>query len=181
MTCEIKSAYLAAEGLMDPLLNELEGVTSVHDQLILSTQPAKNAFWAQNVWRNPQFLNIKSINDAANQLKALQRNWCLYSYTLHRRAQLILEKLTPINSKPICFPSSISAYPLGSFTLLDENTLLASADCSSPFPNGEAHFIEDKNGPPNRAYLKLYEALTLSGIIPKSGDFCVDVLSLIHI
>ena len=81
MTCEIKSAYLAAEGLMDPLLNELEGVTSVHDQLILSTQPAKNAFWAQNVWRNPQFLNIKSINDAANQLKALQRNWCLYSYT----------------------------------------------------------------------------------------------------
>ncbi|MAX18155.1 MAG: hypothetical protein CMH73_08310 [Nitrospina sp.] len=175
MTCEIKSAYLAAEGLMDPLLNELEGVTSVHDQLILSTQPAKNAFWAQNVWRNPQFLNIKSINDAANQLKALQRNWCLYSYTLHRRAQLILEKLPPTNSKPICFPSSISAYPLGSFTLLDENTLLASADCSSPFPNGEAHFIEDKNGPPNRAYLKLYEALTLSGIIPKSGDFCVDV------
>ena len=175
MTCEIKSAYLAAEGLMDPLLKELEGVTSVHDQLILSTQPAKNAFCAQNIWRNPQLLHIQSINDAASQLKARQRNWCLYSYTLHRRAKLILEKLPSINSKPICFPSLISAYPLGSFTLLDENTLLASADCSSPFPNGEAHFIEDKNGPPNRAYLKLYEALTLSGIIPKPGDFCIDV------
>lgn len=175
MTCEIKSAYLAAEGLMDPLLKELEGVTSVHGQLILSTQPAKNVFWAQNIWRNPQLLNIKSINDAANQLKSLQRNWCLYSYTLHRRAKLILEKLPPINSKPICFPSPISAYPLGSFTLLDENTLLASADCSSPFPNGEIHFIEDKNGPPNRAYLKLYEALSITGIRPKSGDFCLDV------
>ena len=175
MTCEIKSAYIAAEGLIDPLLHELEGITDVHDQLVLSSQPAKNVHWAQNIWRNPQFLHIDSINDAVKQLKAQQRNWCLYSHTLHRRAKLILDKLPPVNSKPMRFPSSLSAYPLGSFTLLDENILLASADCSSPFPNGEAHFIEDKNGPPNRAYLKLYEALTLTGTTPQPGDFCVDV------
>ena len=174
MTCEIKSAYLSAEGQMDPLLQELEGIIGVYDQLILSTQPAKNAYWAQNIWRNPQLLHIESINDAAKKLKALQHNWCLYSYTLHRRAKLILEKLPPINSKPIYFPSSKSGSPLGSFTLLDENTLLASADCSSSFPNGEVYFIEDKSGPPNRAYLKLYEALTLIGTTPKLGDFCVD-------
>jgi hypothetical protein len=38
--------------------------------------------------------------------------------------------------------------------LLDENTLLASAECSSRFPNGEAHFIEDKEGPPNKVAVK---------------------------
>ena len=175
MADKIKSAYLAPEGFTEPLLNELEGVISVHDQLILSSQPSKNAFWAQNIWREPQTLHIESINDAAKKLKAIHRNWFLYSYQLHRRAKLILSKLPLVKSNPMIFPSSSSQAPLGTFTLLDENTLLAGADCSNPFPNGEAHFVEDRNGPPNRAYLKLYEALTLAGSKPQSGDFCIDV------
>ena len=96
MTCEIKSAYLAAEGLMDPLLKELEGVTSVHDQLILSTQPAKNAFWAQNIWRNPQVLHIESINDAAKQLKNIQVSYLIHSsqYYTEKLKVKCPEKLT---------------------------------------------------------------------------------------
>ena len=175
MTCEIKSAYLSAEGQMDPLLQELEGIIGVYDQLILSTQPAKNAYWAQNIWRNPQLLHIESINDAAKKLKALQRNWCLYSFILHRRAKLIEEKLNSRKPKLLTFPASLSGDPLGSWCLLDENTILASADCTSPFPNGKPSFIEDKSGPPNRAYLKLYEALTLAEKTPKISEFCIDI------
>jgi 23S rRNA (cytidine2498-2'-O)-methyltransferase len=175
MTAKIRSAYLAAEGLAQPLLNELDGVIAVHDRLILSSQPAINAHWAQNIWRNPQTFHVTSINDAATQLKAIQRNWCLHSYHLHRRAKLILEKLPPIKSRSLHFPLPLPTSPLGSFTLLDENTLLAAPDCSSPFPHGELYFIEDKEGPPNRAYLKLYEALTLAGRTPQPGEFCLDV------
>ncbi len=175
MTSEIKSAYLAAKGFTEPLLKELNGAVAVHGQLVLSSQPARKAHWAQNIWENPVVLEIDSINDAANKLKSLQRNWCLYSHTLHRRAKLILEKLPPVNSKPLSFPPSLPQVPPGTFTLLDENTLLASTKCSSPFPNGEAHFVEDKKGPPNRAYLKLYEALTLTGMMPQAGEFCIDV------
>ncbi|MBT5549482.1 MAG: hypothetical protein HOJ79_03285 [Nitrospina sp.] len=171
----IQSAYLAPEGLTEPLLEELEGVIAVHDRLILSSQPAKQAHWAQNIWRNPQVFNIDSINDAAKKLKAIQRSWCLYSYQLHRRAKLIEEKLNTRQIKPQVFPSPLPQTPPGSFTLMDENTLLASAECSSPFPNGEAQFVEDKKGPPNRAYLKLYEALTLAGSQPQAGEFCIDV------
>jgi 23S rRNA (cytidine2498-2'-O)-methyltransferase len=58
--------------------------------------------------------------------------------------------------------------------LLGENTILASPDCSSLFPNGEVTFIEDRQGPPSRAYLKLYEALTLMQKHPQPGEFCVD-------
>ncbi|MBT5632229.1 MAG: hypothetical protein HOJ13_05825, partial [Nitrospina sp.] len=174
MNPEIKSAYLAADGLTEPLLDELNGVIAVHDRLILSSKTFIDAHWAQNTWVNPQTLHIDSINDAAKKLKAIQPNWCLYSFTLHRRANLILEKLQAVKFNPIVF-SSLSPVPPGTFTLLDENTLLASADCSSPFPNGEAHFVEDKNGPPNRAYLKLYEALTLAGVKPEPGEFCIDV------
>lgn len=175
MNQSIKSAYLAAEEFLDPLLKELDGSVAVHDRLILSSQPVMEAHWAQNIWRNPVVLKIDSINDAAKKLKSLQRNWCLYSHTLHRRAKLIMEKLPPVKSQPIKFPAPLSALPLGSFTLLDENTLLASTNCSNPFPNGEAHFVEDRNGPPNRAYLKLYEALTLAGRKPQAGEFCIDV------
>lgn len=175
MNPPIRSAYLAGEEFLEPLLQELDGATAVHGQLVLSSQPAKKAHWAQNIWENPVVLQIHSINDAAKQLKAIQRNWCLYSHTLHRRAKLIQQKLPPVNFKPVKFPQPVASAPLGSFTLLDENTLLASANCSSPFPNGSAYFVEDKNGPPNRAYLKLYESLTLAGVTPQVGEFCIDV------
>ncbi len=175
MTEKIKSAYLAAEGLTQPLLKELDDVIAIHDRLVLSSQPAQEVFWAQNIWRNPETLSIDSINDAAKQLQAIQRNWCLHSYHLHRRAKLILEKLSPRKSRPLVFPSALPTSPLGSFTLLDKNTLLASSDCSSAFPNGEVNFVEDRNGPPNRAYLKLYEALTLANLKPQPGEFCIDV------
>jgi 23S rRNA (cytidine2498-2'-O)-methyltransferase len=175
MTAEIKSAYLAPEGLSEPLSKEIDGVIAVHDRLILSSKPFVNAHWAQNIWKNPVVLPVDSINNAAKKLKAIQRNWCLYSFTVHRRAQLIQGKLNSKKLKAQIFPSSLSENPLGSWCLLDENTLLASADCSSPFPNGEPSFIEDKDGPPNRAYLKLYEALTFAGKTPGEGEFCIDI------
>lgn len=175
MTAEINSAYLAPEGLFESLLKEVEGVIAVHDRLILSSKPFINAHWAQNIWKNPVTLSIDSINDAAKKLKTIQRNWCLYSFTLHRRTQLIQEKLNSSKPKPMSFPASLPTQGTGSWCLLDENTLLASADCSSPFPNGEPDFIEDKNGPPNRAYLKLYEALTMAGKTPQAGEFCIDI------
>ena len=175
MTAEIQSAYLAPEGLSEHLLKEIEGVIAVQDRLILSSQPFINAYWAQNIWKNPKIIPFDSINDAAKKLESNLRNWCLYSFILHRRAKLIEEKLSPRKPKLLTFPTSLSGNPLGSWCLLDENTILASADCTSPFPNGKPSFIEDKNGPPNRAYLKLYEALTLAEKTPKTREFCIDI------
>jgi 23S rRNA (cytidine2498-2'-O)-methyltransferase len=36
-------------------------------------------------------------------------------------------------------------------------------------------FVEDKSGPPNRAYLKLWEAFTLLGARPQAGERCLDL------
>jgi 23S rRNA (cytidine2498-2'-O)-methyltransferase len=80
-----------------------------------------------------------------------------------------------VGAKPLAFPDAAPAAPLGSFTLLDSGTMLASPACSSPFPNGEPAFVEDKDGPPSRAYLKLYEAFTLFGRRPGPGDTCLDL------
>jgi 23S rRNA (cytidine2498-2'-O)-methyltransferase len=83
--------------------------------------------------------------------------------------------LPSVSAKPLQFGSPAPRAPLGSWTLLDANTLLAAPHCASPFPNGEIRFVEDRNGPPSRAYLKLWEALTLIGRHPGPGEVCLDL------
>lgn len=169
------TGYLAPEGFLDELVTELDAVTAVHGRLVLAEGPPRPVAWVANVWRDPVRLPIRSIADGARSLRALQRNWALYSFRLHRRASLIEARLPKVSAKPLVFPQAPPSAPLGSWTLLDENTVLAAARCSSPFPNGEARFVEDKRGPPNRAYLKLWEALTLIGRRPGPGDRCLDL------
>ena len=67
------------------------------------------------------------------------------------------------------FRAPLPKAPLGSWMLLDANRLLASPHCSSAFANGVVEFIENKSAPPNRAYLKLWEALTLAGPVAAAG------------
>src|SRR5581483_1713743 len=118
---------------------------------------------------------IASIAEGAAKLRAIQRNWALYPHRLHRRAALIARRLPHVSAKPLAFPAPAPAAPLGSWTLLDAGTILAAGDCSSPFPNGVVRFVEDRSGPPNRAYLKLWEALTLLGRRPAPGERCLDL------
>lgn len=131
-------------------------------------------YWAQNIWLDPQEITFQSISDAAKKLKELQRLWSFYPYNNVRRGVLIVEKLPYFSPKPLVFPCSPPKTPLGSWTLLDEHTLLASPSCSSSFANGEVCFQESKV-PPSRAYLKLWEALVRMGRMPKVGDFCLEV------
>ncbi len=168
------AAYLAADGFLEQLKKEIKGITKVHERLVLTDLPIQKSYWAQNIWETPIIVPIKSIKDGANQLKTIQRNWNLYSFQLHRRAKLIQESLPYVSCSDIQFPSTMPKAKLGSWTLLDSNSILASPDCSSPFPNGEVQFIENKEEPPNRAYLKLQEALTILGKMPQPGDFCLD-------
>ena len=102
MKSEIKSVYLAPKGLNELLVNEVGKVLAVHDRLIFSSEPFIDAHWAQNIWKNTQIISVESINDASKKLKALQKNWCLYSFTLHRRAKLIQEKLDLKPQQPFC-------------------------------------------------------------------------------
>jgi len=175
----IRSAYLAAEGFEVQLASELARrgvrVAAWHGRLALSCDPPAAAAWALNIWREPRAFPVASIADAAARLRDIQRNWWPYAPVHHRRAMLIAERLPHVSARPLVFPCTAPEAPLGSYTLLGPELLLASPDCSSPFPNGEARFVEDRKGPPSRAYLKLWEAFALLRQRPAPGETCLDL------
>jgi 23S rRNA (cytidine2498-2'-O)-methyltransferase len=169
------TAYLAPEGFLAELQEELgDAARDTYGRLVLAEGPARPVAWAANVWHDATVLEIASIGDAANKLRAVQRNWALYSFAHHRRAALIAERLPKVSAKPLQFGDPLPAAPLGSWTLIDQNTLLAAPRCASAFPNGEVQFIEDRTAP-SRAYLKLWELFTLLGERPGPGAFCIDL------
>lgn len=170
-----QTGYLAAEGFEAELEAELGEVAWRLGRLLFAPGPARRAAWAANIWFEPVRIPIRSIGDGANKLRAIQRNWALFPSALHRRAALIVEKLPKVSAKPLVFPAPVPTAPLGSWTLVDAETIVAAARCASPFPNGEARFVEDREGPPNRAYLKLWEALTVLRRYPAAGEACVDL------
>jgi 23S rRNA (cytidine2498-2'-O)-methyltransferase len=173
------TAYLAAEGFEPQLEEELRragvGVRIRHGRLLVSDAPVIPAAWAANIWHDCFEQPVASIGEAAKSLRAVQRNWAMYAPVHHRRASLIQERLPHVSAKPIIFPAAAPTAPLGSWTLLASDRLLAAAHCSSPFPNGEVVFVEDRAGPPSRAYLKLWEALVRLGRRPQPGERCVDL------
>ncbi len=172
-------AYLAPEKFLAELVTELKdidsiNVLSIHGNLVLTEGPLQNPVWAQNIWLNAEIIKFESITQAAKALKGLGKLWALYSFENHRRAELIQEQLPKLKPRIMDFLGELPKDPLGAWTLLDKNTLLASSETNSLFPLGAVQFHEDKKTPPSRAYLKLWELLTVYGVKPAAGDKVVD-------
>jgi 23S rRNA (cytidine2498-2'-O)-methyltransferase len=185
VSAEPLTCYLAARGLASELEAELERggaegappprLLDGQDRLFVTEGAPVTAYWAQNVWRSCRRIPFSSVGEAAKALRSIQRNWAKYSIRNHRRAELIQAQLPVWRRKPMRFLDTVPRSPMGSWTLLDRDTLLASADCTSPFPNGEISFEEDHESPPSRAYLKLWELFTAHGVRPAAGERCLDL------
>lgn len=175
----VGSAYLAAVDLEQPLAEELAragvAVSAWHGRLALSPDPPFASAWALDVWTAPQVQAVPSIKAAAGLLRNQQRNWSAYAALHHRRTALIESCLPPVRARPLHFPEPAPTSHLGAWTLLDRDQMLVSPTKSSPFAMGECRFEEDRTGPPSRAYLKLWEALTRLGVHPGPGDRCLDL------
>lgn len=173
------TAYLAADGFEAQLREELSrrgvAIGAEHGRLLVAEGPAVRAAWAANIWHECIELPVASIGTAAKSLRDIQRNWAMYAPLHHRRAALIQERLPHVSAKPVIFPAAAPTAPLGAWTLMAPDRMLAAAKCSSPFANGEVELVEDKVGPPSRAYLKLWEALVRLRRWPQPGERCLDL------
>lgn len=173
------TAYLAPRGFEDQLDQELgrlgAAVVATHGRLRIAEGPAVHAAWSANTWWDAEHIPVRSIGHAAKELRDRQRNWALYAPTLRGRAELVADKLPHVAAKPLALGEVAPDAPLGSWTLLERDLVLAAARCSNPFPNGEPAFVEDRAGPPSRAYLKLWEVFARLRRQPGPGDRCLDL------
>jgi 23S rRNA (cytidine2498-2'-O)-methyltransferase len=175
----VTTAYLAAEGFEQELDDELAragvAVRLHHGRLRVSESPPVHAAWAANTWWDAERIAVTSIGDAARQLRSRQRNWAAYAPEHRGRTQLIADKLPHVAARPLELVELAPDAPLGSWTLLERDLVLAAPACSSPFPNGVAGFVEDRDGPPSRAYLKLWETFARLRRRPGPGERCLDL------
>ena len=175
----IRAAYLADEGFEQPLAEELQrsgrSIARWHGLLALSPEESGPSAWALEVWDAPREIAVPSIKAGADALRAIQRNWALVPGAHHRRASLIEARLPPVKARPLIFPEAAPSAHLGGWALLEPEVILASPTKSSPFPGGAVRFVEDREGPPSRAYLKLWEALTRLGRHPGPEEHCLDL------
>jgi len=164
--------YRAAEGFERELEGELDDARPIGGGLYLA--PGRRAEWAIDVWSEPVRITFDKLAGAASALLSLGPRWTLLPVALFDRAAHVERMLPPCPLEPIRFPARPPPAP-GVWTLAARNEIYASAKTASPFPAGEPRFVEDKTHPPSRAYLKLWEALTLLGEHPKRGDVAIDL------
>lgn len=175
ITKPFSAIYVVQPDYIQQASRELGDVAGIVENLIFSPQKRHDICFAEDVWYNPVIMTFKSISEAADILRQAGKFWYLNPIANIRRSRLIesqLRKLPPLDRN---FPIEKEIPDIGCFSLLDENTLVCSSRRWKKWPLGECHFIEDKKHPPNRAYLKLWEALTLFGRYPKPGDTAIDL------
>jgi 23S rRNA (cytidine2498-2'-O)-methyltransferase len=133
-------------------------------------------FWSRDSWTIAHQINYRSIGDASRFLSGKKVTWHPIEGVLHRRQALIASQIDTAQDEPLPFPPPVGVKKkAGAFFLMSDDDLICTEEPSANVPSGEYHFIEDKGGPPSRAYLKLWEALTRLGTNPLEGEHVLDV------
>jgi 23S rRNA (cytidine2498-2'-O)-methyltransferase len=145
-------------------------ITAWHDRLALSPDPPVPLAWAQDIWLAP---SAAGATDASDAMRATGIAWAAFAPAHREAASVLARRLPAATDQRLHFPASCPRAS-GAFTLIDPDRVLFSARRMSPFIEGRARFTETPE-PPSRAYLKLFEALTLIGERPGPGDLCYDL------
>lgn len=167
--------YFAKPEFLSLLRTELGAGTELIHDLVFSPIKKLNVCFAQDIWLEPKIISFQSISEAVKILRQAGKFWYVHPVCHVRRSRLIEEQLrkTPILASH--FPLESEVPNIGAFSLLDQHTLIYSTQRLKKWPQGECFFIEDKENPPNRAYLKLWEALTLLEKYPQPGESALDL------
>ncbi|MEO8400916.1 MAG: SAM-dependent methyltransferase [Gammaproteobacteria bacterium] len=167
--------YTAKPDYLEELCRELNDQPEIIGNLVFSTVKKSDVCFALDAWLEPKLVSFQSISEAVRILRQAGKFWFLNPIETIRRSHLILAELRKLPTLTHTFPIMDAIPPIGCFSLLDQNTLVYSALRWKKPPLGDFQFIEDKKNPPNRAYLKLWEALSLLEVHPKSGELVIDL------
>ena len=169
-----KRVLVAAPGFEQHIIDEClqQGISCTHigEQLYTTDDLATNLAWSLCIWDDVQEIRIESIGHAAKVLRESGPYWSFYPLNNVRRCQLIQDKLLKIKDKPFAYNPEKRLKARGAFCLLDEHTMLYARSLNKPYVDGIIPYEADRVNPPARAYLKIWESLTLLQDQPKPGE-----------
>lgn len=171
----LTTIYVGKKAFLSELCQELHEPIIVKEDLIFATQTSSKVTFALDRWDNPQVCHFTSIKNAATILRSAGKYWYLHPLNHVRRSHLIAEQLLKCPNLTRSFPMENPLPLVGVFFLWDEHTLVYSTTRWKRWPDGHCQWVEDKINPPNRAYLKLWEAFSLLNRYPKPGDSAIDL------
>jgi 23S rRNA (cytidine2498-2'-O)-methyltransferase len=175
LTKPFSTIYIAKPDYLKELCTELGDISGVVGNMVFSSSVKPDICFALDIWHDAKMISFNSISEAVKILRQAGKYWYLNPIENIRRSRLIEEQLIKLPAIERHFPIEPPIPEIGCFSLLDANTLVYSAKRWKKWPLGHTFFIEDKKNPPNRAYLKLWEALSLIACYPKAGETAMDL------
>jgi len=172
---KIAAIYVVKPEFLSELSEELIDVSDAVSDLVFSPHKKTDVCFAEDIWLEPHKVSFQSISEAVKILRQTGKFWYLHPISHVRRSRLIEAQLSKIPTLSRNFPIESDIPTIGCFSLLDEHTMVYSAKRLKKWPQGKCYFVEDKINPPNRAYLKLWEALTFLDKYPTAGDTALDL------
>ncbi|MDO8954025.1 MAG: SAM-dependent methyltransferase [Gammaproteobacteria bacterium] len=168
--------YITQPEFIPLLKQELGECTPLGEMGLLSATAKPDICFALDVWPNVTQAEISSINDGAAKLRMSgSKLWHQYKLNFIRRGTLISDNFKKLSNFTVNFPPREALPQIGGFSLLEQNQMLFCPKRWKSMPDGIYEFNEDKEMPPSRAYLKLWEALSLWGEYPQAGETCIDL------
>ncbi len=154
---------------------------------VVRAQHKTSLVWARDEWPNAEIIEIESVSKAAVALRARSKlPWTQVTSSSHRRGELIEQnfrsesKIAKARAKKLGWPDTLPGEEgrlrvNPAFTLFSDSRM---ALCSAPqeeVPGGDWLFEEDREGPPSRAYLKLWEWAWRTSRLPRAGQTALDL------
>ncbi|MEK6627485.1 MAG: SAM-dependent methyltransferase [Bdellovibrionota bacterium] len=143
---------------------------------IVNTLTSK-PIWAQDWLSNCTLIPFENKSQAVKVLKNTKNLGVHFETDANAKlAEALKKELREFKLKRIDFevPSPFN-FKYFAWGLLDNSNLILCNNPTSQFPLGWHEFNEDKDTPPNRAYLKMWEVLCLNYIQLKPKDIVIDV------
>lgn len=167
--------YLARKEFERELADELGLEFKENQSFYLKEGNPEPSVWSARTIGELEFHSFSSVGEAAKILKSKNKFWSHGADSHHRRAQLIQEQLPFFKSRPLDFLQDLKFPRLGYFHLLNANEMALGFCVDLPLAPESILFHENKVTPPSRAYLKLWELMTLYSVRPQKGEVCLDM------
>lgn len=133
--------------------------------------------WAQDWWTENQVVDFSTPQEAIQFLKSQKNLGCYYNIYPHEvpLATKLRKALREFKVKRLDYELNKSFdFKYFCWCLLSTKSLLISKKPMSQFPLGWHEFNEDKQVPPNRAYLKLWEVFALHHLQLNQNSTVID-------